>query len=297
MFITGPDVVKTVTGEDVTYEELGGAMTPRHKSGVAHFAVEDEDECLDLAARLLASCPPTTWRTRPGAEPGRPPPRGAGPGRPGPRRPQPALRHPRGDRPRRRRRRLPGGPRRLRPEHRGRLRPRLDGRPVGIVANQPLYLAGRPRHRRLDQGRPLRPLLRRLQHPASSRFVDVPGFLPGTSQEYGGIIRHGAKLLYAYAEATVPKVTVITRKAYGGAYDVMGSKHLRRRRQLRLADGRDRRHGPAGRRQHRLPQGDREGRRPGGPPRRAGRPSTPSASPTPTSPPSAATSTRSSSPR
>ena len=94
-------------------------------------------------------------------------------------------------------------------------------------------------------------------------FVDVPGFLPGTDQEWNGIIRHGAKLIYAYSEATVPKVTVITRKAYGGAYDVMGSKHLRRRRQPGLADGADRGHGRAGRGQHPVPPRAGRGRRPG----------------------------------
>ena len=144
---------------------------------------------------------------------------------------------------------------------------RLNGRPVGIVGNQPLHLAGvldinasvkGARFVRCDA----------FNIPILS-FVDVPGFMPGTSQKWGGIIRHGAKLLYAYAEATVPKLTVITRKAYGGAYDVMASKPAGRH-ELRLADGRDRGHGAAGRGQHRLPQGDREGRRPPGPPRRAG---------------------------
>jgi propionyl-CoA carboxylase beta chain len=103
---------------------------------------------------------------------------------------------------------------------------RIEGQTVGVVANQPMVLAGVPRHRRSPQGRALRALLRCFNIPILT-FVDVPGFLPGTAQEYGGLIKHGAKLLFAYGEATVPKVTVITRKAYGGAYDVMASKHLR----------------------------------------------------------------------
>ena len=113
----------------------------------------------------------------------------------------------------------------VRAEHRGRLRPGGRERSVGVVANQPMQFAGMPGHRRLGEGGPVRPDLRRFNIPVLT-FVDVPGFLPGTDQEWGGIIRRGAKLIYAYAEATVPKITVITRKAYGGAYDVMGSKHL-----------------------------------------------------------------------
>ena len=112
-------------------------------------------------------------------------------------------------------------------------------------------------------------------------FVDVPGFLPGTDQEYGGIIKHGAKLLYAFAEATVPKVTVITRKAYGGAYDVMASQAHPRRRQLRLPHGGDRGDGPRGRGQHRLPQRAREGDGPRRRARAASSPSTAKSSPIP----------------
>ncbi len=156
MFITGPEVIKVVTHEEVSKEELGGAMTHNSQSGVAHFAVEDDRECCRFIRDLIS----------------------------------------------------------------------LGGRPVGIVANQPAVLAGC-----LDIDASIK----------AARFVrfcdafniplicfeDVPGFLPGTSQEFGGIIKHGAKLIYAFAEATVPKITVITRKAYGGAYCVMASKHLR----------------------------------------------------------------------
>jgi propionyl-CoA carboxylase beta chain len=148
-----------------------------------------------------------------------------------------------------------------------------------------------PRHRRVGQGRALRALLRRFNIPLVT-FEDVPGFLPGTSQEYGGIIKHGAKLLYAYAEATVPKITVITRKAYGGAYCVMSSKHIRTDLQLRLPHRRDRGDGPRGRGEHALPRRDE---RFGGEPeqtRQALVASTATSSPTPTRRPSWATSTR-----
>ena len=173
---------------------------------------------------------------------------------------------------------------------------RIDGRPVGIVANQPAHLAGcLDIDASIKAARFVRfcdcfniPLV---------TFVDVPGFLPGTDQEYGGIIKHGAKLLYAFAEATVPKVTVITRKAYGGAYDVMASQAHPRRRQLRVPDRRDRGDGPRRRGQHRLRERarqdrrrDREGRRARAVHRRVPRDS----SRTRTRPPSSATSTRSS---
>ena len=168
---------------------------------------------------------------------------------------------------------------------------RLDGRPVGIVGNQPLHLAGVLDIDASVKGARFVRFCDAFNIPIVS-FVDVPGFLPGTSQEYGGIIRHGAKLLYAYAEATVPKLTVITRKAYGGAYDVMASKHARGRHQLRLADGRDRRDGA--RRARSTSSSARRSRRPRTrrPAATSWWPSTPSASPTPTSPPSGATSTR-----
>src|SRR3982751_6040074 len=226
MFVTGPDVIRTVTHEDVTKEELGSARTHNETSGVAHFSVPDDRECLRLIRDLLSYLPPNNVDE--------------------------AARRPTTD---------PGAPQddaldRLVPEspnqpydmhdlvhaiaddgeflevHQHFARniivgfAHLGGRSVGIVANQPAHLAGT-----LDIDASVK----------AARFVrfcdafniplvtfeDVPGFLPGTVQEFGGIIRHGAKLLYAFAEATVPKVTVITRKAYGGAYDVMSSKHIR----------------------------------------------------------------------
>ncbi|MDX6574487.1 MAG: propionyl-CoA carboxylase beta chain [Blastocatellia bacterium] len=226
MFITGPDVIKTVTHEDVTKEELGGASTHNRKSGVAHFAADSDEHALRMVRELLSFLPSNNVDDPPRLTP-----------EDSADRVEPKLNS-------------------IVPEasnqpydirevidlivdtgyffevHRD-YAPnivvgfaRLDGRPVGIVANQPAYLAGV-----LDIDSSLK----------AARFVrfcdcfnipivtfeDVPGFLPGISQEHGGIIKHGAKLLYAYAEATVPKVTVITRKAYGGAYCVMGSKHIR----------------------------------------------------------------------
>ncbi|MSO30742.1 MAG: acyl-CoA carboxylase subunit beta [Acidobacteria bacterium] len=226
MFVTGPDVLKTVTHEEVTKEELGGAMTHNEKSGVAHFAVENDQECILLIRDLLGFMPGNNVDDAPRVETADPVDRA-----------DEALDT-------------------IVPEsanqpydildvihmivddagflevHRHFARnivvgfARLGGRPVGIVANQPAYLAGT-----LDIDASVK----------AARFVrfcdafniplvtfeDVPGFLPGTVQEFGGIIRHGAKLLFAFAEATVPKVTVITRKAYGGAYCVMSSKHIR----------------------------------------------------------------------
>src|SRR3981081_1122450 len=226
MFITGPDVIKTVTHEEGSKEELGGAMTHNATSGVAHFAVDDDRESLALIRELPSLLPSNNLDDAPRARSEDPPDRE-----------DPALD-----------RLVPSSPNQpydmldlihsiaddhdLREVHRHHARniivgfARLDGRPVGIVANQPAVLAGT-----LDIDASVK----------AARFVrfcdafniplvtfeDVPGFLPGTVQEYGGIIRHGAKLLYAFAEATVPKVTVITRKAYGGAYCVMSSKHIR----------------------------------------------------------------------
>jgi propionyl-CoA carboxylase beta chain len=226
MFVTGPDVIKTVTHEDVTKEELGGAMTHNERSGVAHFAVENDEECIALIRELLSFLPGNNLDDPPRAETSDPP-----------------------DREDERLDSLvPVSP--YQPydmldlihsivddgyflEVHRHYAPnivvgfaRMGGRPVGIVANQPAHLAGT-----LDIDASVK----------GARFVrfcdafniplvtleDVPGFLPGTVQEFGGIIRHGAKLLYAFAEATVPKVTVITRKAYGGAYCVMSSKHIR----------------------------------------------------------------------
>src|SRR5574340_845873 len=226
MFITGPDVIKTVTHEEVTKEQLGGAMTHNSTSGVAHFLAHDDAECLSMIRELLSFVPSNNLEDPP--------------------------------------RRECADPADRRDDALDKLVPaesnkpydikdaitavvddgyffevqehyaknivvgfaRLGGRPVGVVANQPAVLAGC-----LDIACSIKgarfvrfcdcfniPLL---------TFEDVPGFLPGVQQEHGGIIIHGAKLLYAFAEATVPKITVITRKAYGGAYCVMASKHIR----------------------------------------------------------------------
>jgi propionyl-CoA carboxylase beta chain len=226
MFITGPDVIKTVTHEDVTKHELGGAMTHNAKSGVAHFAAEDDEHCLRLTRELLSFIPSNNLENPPFV--------------------------PTGDSSNRADEKLNSivpeqstQPYDIRDiihnvvdenyffEIQEHYAPniiigfaRLGGYSVGIVANQPAYLAGV-----LDIDASVK----------AARFVrfcdcfniplitfeDVPGFLPGVNQEHFGIIRHGAKLLYAFAEATVPKITVITRKAYGGAYCVMASKHIR----------------------------------------------------------------------
>jgi len=226
MFVTGPDVIKAVTHEEVSFEELGGASTHGTISGVAHFAAESEDECLALIRELMTFLPQNNAEDppiRPSTDPAD--------------RVDEELQTV-----------VPDQPNKpydikdiVRPvlddryffEVQAEYAPnivigfgRLGGRPVGVVANQPAHLAGC-----LDISASLKaarfvrfcdcfniPLV---------TFVDVPGFLPGTAQEFGGIIKHGAKLLYAYCEATVPKLTVITRKAYGGAYDVMSSKHIR----------------------------------------------------------------------
>ncbi|CAA7627883.1 Propionyl-CoA carboxylase beta chain [Candidatus Terasakiella magnetica] len=226
MFVTGPDVVKTVTHETVTAEELGGAVSHTTKSGVADLAFENDVDAL-LQLRRFIDFLPASNREKPPARPT-------------------------ADNPERLETSLdtliPDNPNKpydmkelilkvvdeadffeIQPGYAGNIIvgfARMEGRTVGIVANQPMVLAGC-----LDIASSIKaarfvrfcdafniPLV---------TFVDVPGFLPGTAQEYGGIIKHGAKLLYAYAECTVPKITVITRKAYGGAYDVMSSKHLR----------------------------------------------------------------------
>jgi propionyl-CoA carboxylase beta chain len=225
MFITGPDVIKTVTGEEVGFEELGGAMAHNQKSGVAHLAAEDEESCIEDTRYLMSFLPSNNLETAPRVAPTDDPGRmdaeldslvPADPSKPY--------------------------------DMRDVIRlvvddgeffeiqelfatnivcgfARLDGYSVGVVGNQPKSMAG---------------VLDINASAKAARFVrtcdafnipiltmcDVPGFLPGTSQEWGGIIRHGAKLLYAFTEATVPKITVVTRKAYGGAYDVMASKHL-----------------------------------------------------------------------
>jgi propionyl-CoA carboxylase beta chain len=226
MFVTGPDVIKAVTHEDVTKAELGGALTHSSKSGVSHFACDDEHAALSTVRELLSFLPQNNAEDPP--------------------------RVPSDDDPNRRDARLssivpanPNKPYDIREviscavdngyffevqrhwaENIVIGFARLAGRPVGIVGNQPLILAGcLDINAAVKAARFVRfcdcfnvPLI---------TLVDVPGFLPGVLQEHGGIIRHGAKLLYAYAEATVPKITVITRKAYGGAYDVMASKHIR----------------------------------------------------------------------
>ncbi len=226
MFITGPEIIKTVTGEDVTFEQLGGAQTHASKSGVAHLVASDEDELVEQTKTLLSYVPQNNLDD---------PPRYACDD--DPQRENPDLDEI-----------VPDSPNKPYDMHEVlagvldygeffEIQPlyaqnmivgfgRIAGRSIGVVANQPSVLAGvLDIKSSIKAARFVRfcdafniPLL---------TFVDVPGFLPGTDQEYGGIILHGAKLLYAFAEATVPKITVITRKAYGGAYDVMASKHIR----------------------------------------------------------------------
>jgi propionyl-CoA carboxylase beta chain len=226
MFITGPDVVKTVTGEDVSFEELGGAATHATRSGVAHFTAQDEETCLEDARYLLSFLPQNNLDPPPYAPPSDP----VG-------REDTSLDSIVPDSPNK-----PYDMRQVieRVFDDGEfleVQPywaenivcgfaRLGGHSVGVVGNQPGALAGV-----LDIDASVKAARFVRTCDAFSiplvTFVDVPGFLPGTAQEWGGIIRHGAKLLYAYSEATVPKLTVITRKAYGGAYDVMSSKHIR----------------------------------------------------------------------
>ncbi|MGB8267980.1 MAG: acyl-CoA carboxylase subunit beta [Candidatus Velthaea sp.] len=226
MFITGPDVIKTVTGEEVTFEQLGGAITHATKSGVADLTAADEDDMNDQTRRLLSFAPSNNLDDPPLVP-------------------------------------TEDDPERLAPELDGvvpessakaydildAIAPVLDdgdffeiaplyaqnmvigfgriaGRSVGVVANQPKFMAGALDIKSSIKAARFVRFCDAFNIPLLT-FVDVPGFLPGTEQEYGGIIKHGAKLLYAFAEATVPKITVITRKAYGGAYDVMASKHIR----------------------------------------------------------------------
>jgi len=224
MFITGPDVVKTVLGQEVSFEELGGAMIHNQTSGVCHFIAKDEQHCIQLVKKLLSYLPSNYLEDPPAAEP-----------TDDPNRTDPSVAHV-----------LPDDPDKpydvkeiiLRVVDNGEFFEvqslwaqnivvgfaRLNGKVVGIVANQPAHCAGAlDINSSMKAGRFVRfcdcfniPII---------TFVDVPGFLPGVEQEHGGIIKHGSKLLYAYCEATVPKITVILRKDYGGAYDVMGSKH------------------------------------------------------------------------
>jgi propionyl-CoA carboxylase beta chain len=226
MFVTGPDVIKTVTHEDVTKEDLGGAMTHNERSGVAHFAVADDEECISLIRELLSFMPDNNLDDPPHVKTDDPIDRedvaldSLIP--PSPNQPYDMLDliH------------VIADDRYFLEAHEHYAKnivvgfARLGGRSVGIVANQPAHLAGTLDINASVKGARFVRFCDAFNIPLIT-FEDVPGFLPGTVQEYGGIIRHGAKLLYAFAEATVPKVTVITRKAYGGAYCVMASKHIR----------------------------------------------------------------------
>jgi propionyl-CoA carboxylase beta chain len=226
MFVTGPDVIKTVTHEEVTKEQLGGAMTHNATSGVAHFAADDDRECLALIRDLLSFMPSNNLDELPTAASSDSPEREDAsldalvPALPNQPYDMLDLIHTIAD----------DGY--FLEVHRHYARnilvgfARLDGRPVGVVANQPAFLAGTLDIDASLKGARFVRFCDAFNIPIVT-FEDVPGFLPGTVQEYGGIIKHGAKLLFAFAEATVPKVTVITRKAYGGAYCVMSSKHLR----------------------------------------------------------------------
>lgn len=226
MFITGPEVVKAVTREQVTKEDLGGAMTHNVKSGVAHFAPADDEECLAMVRELFSYLPLNNTEDPPRVTPTDPPDRM-----------EPALKD-----------MVPEDPNapydikdviRAVVDH-GKLFEihehfapnivvgfsRMNGRVVGIVANQPKYLAGSLDIQASVKAARFVRFCDAFNVPILT-FEDVPGFLPGTAQEFGGIIKHGAMLIYAYCEVTTPKITVITRKAYGGAYCVMSSKHIR----------------------------------------------------------------------
>lgn len=226
MYITGPDVVKSVTGEEVSHEDLGGANSHASRSGVAHFTAEDEEACMEKVRRLLAFLPANNSEPAPRIDPN--------------------------DDPGRRDEKL----RSIVPEQVNQPYDvvevitslvdngdfmqvheqfaanvvvgfgRLDGRTIGVIANQPAVMAGMLDIDASDKAARFVRFCDAFNIPLVT-LVDVPGFMPGTHQEFGGIIRHGAKLLYAYSEATVPKLAVILRKAYGGAYIVMSSKELR----------------------------------------------------------------------
>ncbi len=226
MFVTGPEVIRTVTHEEVTKEELGGAMTHNARSGVAHFAVDDDRAGLTLIRELLGYLPSNNLEEPPLGKTDDPPDRE-----------DPsldALIPAEANKPYDIKRLVEAvvDDRRFLEVHEH-YAPnlvvgfaRFGGRSVGIVANQPAHLAGCLDIDASVKGARFVRFCDAFNIPLVT-FEDVPGFLPGTGQEFGGIIRHGAKLLYAYAEATVPKITVITRKAYGGAYCVMASKHIR----------------------------------------------------------------------
>jgi propionyl-CoA carboxylase beta chain len=226
MFVTGPDVIKTVTHEDVTKERLGGAMTHNSESGVAHFMASDDAECLQMI-RALLSYLPSNNRDDPPVRPSNDPADREDPQ-------LDSIVPAESDQPYDMKdviaRVVDDRDFFEVQEHLAKNIvvgfARLDGRSVGIVANNPAYLAGCLDIASSVKGARFVRFCDSFNIPILT-FEDVPGFLPGAGQELGGIIRHGAKLLYAYAEATVPKVTVITRKAYGGAYCVMGSKHIR----------------------------------------------------------------------
>ena len=226
MFVTGPDVIRTVTHEEVSKEELGGAVTHNERSGVAHFAVDNDQECLLLIRELLSFLPGNNVDDSPRVESVDSPDRAdetldtVVPAAPNQAYDMLDVIHAIVDE---------GYVLQVH-EHYARNMlvgfARLGGRPVGIVANQPAHLAGTLDIDASVKGARFVRFCDAFNIPLVT-FEDVPGFLPGTVQEFGGIIRHGAKLLFAFAEATVPKLTVITRKAYGGAYCVMSSKHLR----------------------------------------------------------------------
>src|SRR6201999_86391 len=231
MFITGPDVIKTVTGEEVTFEELGGAHAHAVKSGGAHYQARDEDDCFDFARELLSYLPSNNLEEPPVVD--------------APADPVAAEEITPAD--------LeldtliPDSPNQPYDMHtviagvlddgeflevHAGFAPniivgfgRVAGASVGVVANQPMHFAGSLDINASQKASRFVRTCDAFSIPIVT-FVDVPGFLPGTDQEWNGIIRHGAKLLYAYTEATVPKLTVVTRKAYGGAYDVMASKHI-----------------------------------------------------------------------
>ena len=227
MFVTGPDVIKTVTHEEVTKQELGGAMTHNATSGVAHFVSRDDAECLAMIRELFSYL--AVEQSRRSAAQTHPPIHGTA-SRLRSTRSSPKIR---------------SKPYDIKDvihaladdseffevhEHYAKNIvvgfARFDGRSVGIVANQPAFLAGVLDINASVKGARFVRFCDAFNIPLIT-FEDVPGFLPGTQQEFGGIIKHGAKLLFAFAEATVPKITVITRKAYGGAYCVMASKHIR----------------------------------------------------------------------
>ena len=226
MFVTGPDVIRTVTQEQVTKEQLGGGRTHNEVSGVAHFLATDDRHCLQAIRELLSFLPSNNLDDPP-RQPTQDPPDRADPGLDDLVPNEPNVPYDMKDLVRRV---VDDGNFFEIHEHFARNIvvgfARLDGRPVGIVANQPAVLAGCLDIGASQKGARFVRFCDAFNLPVVT-FEDVPGFLPGADQEYGGIIRHGAKLLYAYCEATVPKLTVITRKAYGGAYCVMGSKHVR----------------------------------------------------------------------